>query len=159
MFLCLCLCRSICCRLHCIPLFCFLFCLMLMLMLMLMPLVWTRLKHKINTKTKHVFSSGTRRQNNESFSLFRLLFSSWLMIGLWYKPGSHEQHKHKHKINMKTKHDFSSGTWEDKTTRIFLCSALGLCLDYRVNQALRDVKNRGDPNDQCWEWALSQFGV
>ena len=38
MFLCLCLCRSICRRLDCIPLFCFLF------VLMLMPLVWTRLK-------------------------------------------------------------------------------------------------------------------
>ena len=34
----------------------------------------------------------------------------------------------------RAKHDFSSGTCEDKTTRIFLCfvfcSALGLCLDY-----------------------------
>ena len=50
------------------------------------------------------------------------------------KPGSHEQHKHKDKINTKTKHDISSGTCEDKTTRIFLCfvfcSAHGLCLDY-----------------------------
>ena len=50
------------------------------------------------------------------------------------KPGSHEWHKHKHKINTKTKHHFSSGTCEDKTTRIFLCfafcSAHGLCLDY-----------------------------
>ena len=48
------------------------------------------------------------------------------------KPDSHERHKHKHKVNTKTKHDFSSGTCEDKTTRIFLCfafcSALGLCL-------------------------------
>ena len=37
-------------------------------------------------------------------------------------------------VSTKTKHDFSSGTCEDKTTRIFLCfaicSALGLCLDY-----------------------------
>ena len=45
------------------------------------------------------------------------------------KPGSHERHKHK-----KTKHDFSSGTCENKTTRIFLCfafcSAFGLCLNY-----------------------------
>ena len=45
----------------------------------------------------------------------------------------------KHRINTKTKQDFSCGTCEDKTTRIFLCfafcSALGfrllfLCLDY-----------------------------
>ena len=51
-----------------------------------------------------------------------------------FKPNSHQRHKHKHKINTKTKHVFSSGTCEDKTTRIFLCfpfcSALGLCLDY-----------------------------
>ena len=50
------------------------------------------------------------------------------------KPGSHEQHKHKHNTNTKTKHDLSSETCEDKTTRIFhcfaFCSALGLCLDY-----------------------------
>ena len=39
MFLCLCLCRSICRRLDCIPLFCLLF----VLFLMLMPLVWNRL--------------------------------------------------------------------------------------------------------------------
>ena len=50
------------------------------------------------------------------------------------KPGSHERHKHEHKINTKTKHDFFSGTCEDKTTRNFhcfaFCSVLGLCLDY-----------------------------
>ena len=59
-------------------------------------------------------------------------------LGIQYilalKPGSHQRHKHKHKIDTKTKHDFSSGTCEDKTTRIFLCfvfcSALGLCFDY-----------------------------
>ena len=49
------------------------------------------------------------------------------------KPGSHERHKRKEKINTKTKCDISSGTCEDKTARIFLCfffcSALGLCLD------------------------------
>ena len=37
-------------------------------------------------------------------------------------------------ISTKTKHDISSGTFEDKTTRIFLrfilCLVLGLCLDY-----------------------------
>ena len=52
------------------------------------------------------------------------------------KPGSHEQHKHKDKINTKTKHDISSGTCKDKTSRYFLCfvfcSALGLCLDYNL---------------------------
>ena len=56
----------------------------------------------------------------------RKLFSESL------KPGSHERHEHKDKINTKTKH-ISSGTCEDKT-RIFLCfvfcSALGLRLDY-----------------------------
>ena len=50
------------------------------------------------------------------------------------KPDSHERHRHKDKINSKTKHDICSGTYKDKTTRIFLCfvfcSALGLCLDY-----------------------------
>ena len=50
------------------------------------------------------------------------------------KPGSHKGHKHKDKINVKTKHDISSGTCEDKTTGIFLCFvfclALGLCSDY-----------------------------
>ena len=49
-------------------------------------------------------------------------------------PGWHEQHKHKDKINTKTKHDISSGTCEDKTTRIFLylviCSVFGLCLNF-----------------------------
>ena len=48
------------------------------------------------------------------------------------KPGSPEQHKHKKKINTKTKHDISSETCEDKA-RFFLCfifcSALGLCFD------------------------------
>ena len=64
---------------------------------------------------------------------FKLLQQQkYLSPFLHFKPGSHERHKHK--INMKTKHDFSSGTCEDKTMRIFLCfafcSALGLCLDY-----------------------------
>ena len=58
-----------------------------------------------------------------------------------FKPGSHERHKHK--INTKTKHDFSSGTYEDKTTRIFLCfafgSALGLCLDYDLMLMLMTI--------------------
>ena len=40
------------------------------------------------------------------------------------KPSSHERHKHKHNINTKSKHDFSSGTCEDKTTIIFLCFLL-----------------------------------
>ena len=47
-----------------------------------------------------------------------------------FKPSPHDRHKHK--INTKTKHDFSSGTCEDKTTIIFLCflfcSAVGLWL-------------------------------
>ena len=51
-----------------------------------------------------------------------------------FKPGSHQRHKHKHKIDTKTKHDISSGTCTYKTTRISLCfvfcSALGLCFDY-----------------------------
>ena len=59
------------------------------------------------------------------------------------KPGSHERHKHKNKMNTKTKHDFSSGTCEDKTTRIFLCfafcSALGLCLDYGLMLMLMTI--------------------
>lgn len=38
-----------------------------------------------------------------------------------HKLGLREQHKHKDKIDTKTKHDISSETWEDKTTRIFLC--------------------------------------
>ena len=46
---------------------------------------------------------------------------------LGVKPGSHDRHKHKHKINTKTKHDFSSGTCEDKTTRIFLFFRLLFC--------------------------------
>ena len=50
------------------------------------------------------------------------------------KIASHEQHKHKDKINTETKRDIFSGTCKDKTARIFLCfifcSALGLCLDY-----------------------------
>ena len=40
------------------------------------------------------------------------------------KPGSHKRNKHK--INTKTKHDFSSGACEDKTTRIFLFLKLSL---------------------------------
>ena len=59
------------------------------------------------------------------------------------RPGSHKRHKHKHKINTKTKHDFSSGTCEDKTTRIFLCFAfwcpLGLCLDYDLMLMLMTI--------------------
>ena len=47
-----------------------------------------------------------------------------------FKPSSYERHKHK--INAKTMHDFSSGTCENKTTIIFLCflfcSAVGLWL-------------------------------
>ena len=47
---------------------------------------------------------------------------------------SYERHKHKEKIDTKTRHDISFGTFKDKTTRIFLCFvfclALGLCLDY-----------------------------
>ena len=47
------------------------------------------------------------------------------------KLGLYEQHKHKDKINTKTKRDISSGTCKDKTTRIFLCfvfcAAFGLC--------------------------------
>ena len=54
------------------------------------------------------------------------------LLDLFRKPGSHEQHKHKDKIDMKTKHDVSSGSCEDKTEKIFLCFifcfALGLCL-------------------------------
>ena len=49
---------------------------------------------------------------------------------------SHEQHEHKDKINTKTKHDISSETCEDKTSKIFhcftFCSAFGLCLDYTI---------------------------
>ena len=40
-------------------------------------------KDKINTKTEHNISSGTcEDKNNTSFSLFRLLFISWLLLGL-----------------------------------------------------------------------------
>ena len=57
------------------------------------------------------------------------------------KPCSHEQQKHEEKINTKTKYDIFSGTFEDKTTRNFLCfvfcSAIGLCLDYDLMLTLR----------------------
>ena len=57
------------------------------------------------------------------------------------KRDTHEQHKHKDKINTKTKY-ISSGTPEDRT-RIFLCfvfcSALGLCLDYDLILVLTTI--------------------
>ena len=46
---------------------------------------------------------------------------------------------------MKTKHDISSGTCEDKTTTIFiyfffvLCSALGLCLDHDLMHMITTI--------------------
>ena len=59
------------------------------------------------------------------------------------KSGSRKQHKHKDKINTKTKHDISSGTCEDKTTIVFLCyvfcSALGLCLDYDLKLMITTI--------------------
>ena len=46
-------------------------------------------------------------------------------------------------ISKEKKHDFSSGTCEDKITRIFLCfafcSALGLCLDYDLMLMLMTI--------------------
>ena len=61
-----------------------------------------------------------------------LNFSNFPFASCSHCTGSHERHRHK--INTKTRHYFSFGTCEDKTTRIFLCfafcSALGLCLDY-----------------------------
>ena len=57
------------------------------------------------------------------------------------KPGSHWRHKHNDKINTKTKHDISSGTCEDKTTRLFLCFVfcwvLSLCMDYDLMLMLK----------------------
>ena len=63
MFLCLCLCRSICRRLDCIPLFCLLF----VLMLLLMALVWTRRKVPSITSQDdalHYLWAIKRKRNN-----------------------------------------------------------------------------------------------
>ena len=47
----------------------------------------------------------------------------------WLKPGLNTDD-----VSTKTKHDYSSGTYEDNITSIFICfafcCALGLCLDY-----------------------------
>ena len=68
-----------------------------------------------------------------SVTLFRYTVTKFNFIdspNQQIKPGSYER---KRKINTKTKHYFSFGTREDKTTIIFFCfafcSALGLCLD------------------------------
>ena len=62
------------------------------------------------------------------------------------KPSSQKQHKHKDKINTKTKHDISSRTYEDQT-RIFLCfvlsSVLGLCLDYDLMLMITTILKPG----------------
>ena len=80
--------------------------------------------------------------NVEQYCVYGRIIKNTIMHmsgGSTLKPGSHERRKDKHNINTKIKHDFSSGTCEDKTTRIFnkttrisfvFCSALGLCLDY-----------------------------
>ena len=78
--------------------------------------------------------SKTNIANLLTSSELQLRMRSVVRQKLWsVKPGSHERHKHKAKINTKTKHDICSRICEDKT-RIFLCfvfcSALGLCLDY-----------------------------
>ena len=88
----------------------------------------------VPTYTKKVCDWFRSPNANKTLTLTPVSYSAsydWLLLAR-LKPGSHERHKHKHKINTKTKHDFFSGTCEDKTTRIFLCfafcSALGLCL-------------------------------
>ena len=82
-------------------------------------------------------TKGYRLETNQ-YSIAHATCSK--VTNLSIKPASQNRHKHKHKqkqkqkLNMKTNHEFSSGTYEDKTTRIFLCfafcAALGLSLDY-----------------------------
>ena len=79
----------------------------------------------------HLLQRKTRYQYS-NYHILLTRSASWSCRRI--KPGLPEQHKHKDKINRKTKRDISSETCEDKTARIFLdfvfCSALGLCLGY-----------------------------
>ena len=88
----------------------------------------------MNYRKKTCIAWHSETRNSLLLYYIELNPSAGQLQGLEVKPGLHERHKHKDKVNTKTKRDIFSGTCEDKTTRIFLCfvfcPAFGLCLDY-----------------------------